>query len=74
MVKEKKRAKKKLHVRRARDYAVCKAWELPNCFMSRWVFITCNKDGEFNWDKARVYDASELVERDNVHVIGEVIK
>tara|TARA_R110002020_G_scaffold79419_8_gene199109 strand:+ start:818 stop:1039 length:222 start_codon:yes stop_codon:yes gene_type:complete len=70
----KNRATRRLHVRKVRDIAVSKAWKLPNYFTSDWVFVMCNKSGEFNWDTARVYNASELVERDNVHIVGEVIR
>ena len=70
----KNRPKKKLHVRKATADAVAKAWNISNIFRSYWVYVRCNKDAEFDWDKTYVYDANELVERDNVHIIGEVIR
>ena len=71
---ENKRPKKRLHVRKARATAVSKTWGLANIFTSDWVFIMCNKSGEFDWSKSPVYNASELVERDNVYIVGEVIR
>ena len=70
----KNRPKKKMHVRKATVDAVAKAWGSANMFKGYWAYIMCNKDGEFDWDKSYVYDANELVERDNVHIIGEVIR
>jgi len=69
----KNRPKRKMHVRKATSDAVSKAWDISNVFISYWVYIRCNKDGEFDWDNT-VYDPNELVERDNVHIVGEVIR
>ena len=33
------------------------------------IFIRCNVKGEVNWDKSSVYNANELVGRDNVKII-----
>ena len=33
------------------------------------LFIRCNAKGIINWEKALVYNANELIDRENVNII-----
>jgi len=61
---------KTLHVIRFTREEVGKEWglELPTRDKGD-VYARCNKDGIVNWDSTLVYEAHELVGRDNVKLI-----
>lgn len=40
------------------------AWK----YASHKLFIRCRGDGTINWNRAKLYTATELIERDNVRI------
>ena len=50
---------------------ITKQWGFDTHFHSTSLYIQCNSKGEVNWDKASVYNAEDLVGKDNVKILKQ---
>ena len=61
---------KKLNVKKTDFNEIAKMWGFhpPVKWASKLLFVRCNLRGKINWDKAPIFRAEELIERDNVTI------
>ncbi len=62
------KATRTLNVKKTTNEELALKWKLAVRFTGD-LYIRCNAHGNVNWEKASVYKASELVERDKVNII-----
>lgn len=43
----------------------------PGLFLKGDLYIRCNSKGDVNWKNAPVYRSTELIERNNVKILGK---
>lgn len=59
---------KTLNVKPVTSMQVTEKWKIPMPFVGV-RYIRCNAKGEVNWDKAPLFTAEELIERNDVKII-----
>ena len=62
-------AKKTLNVKRTTNAELSGKWGFNPSLRGK-LFIRCNSKGIVNWDKAPVYNADELIDREKVNIIN----
>lgn len=61
--------KRKLNVKATNKEELAKMWRTvlndSNCSFPDKIYITCNRKGEVNWEKAGIYYIDDLIKRGN---------
>ncbi|OFX56302.1 MAG: hypothetical protein A2066_12935 [Bacteroidetes bacterium GWB2_41_8] len=61
-------AKKTLNVKPTTNSELSGKWGFNPSLRGK-LFIRCNSNGIVNWEKASVYNADELIDREKVNII-----
>lgn len=61
-------AKKTLNVKPTTNAELTEMWG-GNPMLRGKLFVRCNSKGIINWEKALVYNADELIDREKVNII-----